>query len=673
MFLYALTVCLSAFLLFQIQPMIAKMILPWFGGSAAVWITAMLFFQTALLGGYLYAHWSTRSLKPKTQAVVHIFLLGSSLILLPITPALSWKPSGGEDPILRILGLLTVSVGLPYFLLSTTGPLIQTWYARNHQSSLPYRLFGLSNLASLLGLLAYPVLVEPNVTLRQQSISWSTAYVAFVVLDAFAAFISCRGVAINSQARNEATAQDAAHFRPPRVREQILWLLLAACASTLLLSVTNHLTQNVASIPLLWVLPLSLYLLTFVLCFDYERLYHRKVFTWLIVLALGGMAYGLSHWNSRTSLRLVIPAFSAGLFVCCMFYHGELVTRKPAPRYLTSFYLMLALGGALGGVLVGLVAPNVLPGYLDLPVALVACVILMIFVIDYRAWRVIVAVILVMAVYVVWAAGYYISSYTQSVRVMQRNFYGGLRVNENDTGTEDETRMLVHGTVDHGMQFTAPKRQGLPITYYGPESGVGLAVKSLRHSSLRMGIIGLGAGSLAAYAQPGDVLRFYEINPLVVELAHSEFSYLANCRGAAQVVLGDGRLSLEQEPDQKFDLFVVDAFSGDSIPVHLFTLQALKLYFLHLNPDGILALHITNTHLDLAPVVETLRRALGKHAVLITNEKDDEHKIYRATWALISSKPIKSSAIQRVSAELPFRQELRVWTDDYNNLFRILK
>jgi predicted O-methyltransferase YrrM len=673
MFLYALTISLSAFLLFQIQPMIAKMILPWFGGSAAVWITAMLFFQTALLGGYLYAHWCIRSLKPKTQAVVHALLLGSSLILLPITPALSWKPSGGEDPILRILGLLTVSVGLPYFLLSTTGPLIQTWYARKHQSSLPYRLFGLSNLASLLGLLAYPVLVEPNVTLRQQSIGWSTAYAAFVVLGAFAAFISSRGTVIDSWTQNEETSQDAASCRPPQVREQILWLLLAACASTLLLSVTNHLTQNVASIPFLWVLPLSLYLLTFVLSFDYERLYHREVYTWLMVLALGGMAYSLSHWNSRTNLRLVIPAFSAGLFICCMFYHGELVTRKPAPRYLTSFYLMVSLGGALGGVLVGLVAPNVLPGYLELPIALIACVILMLSVLDYRAWRVTIVVSFVAAVCVVWAAGYYISSYTKSVRVMQRNFYGGLRVNENDTGTEDETRMLVHGTVDHGMQFTAPKRQGLPITYYGRESGVGLAIKSLRHSSLRVGIIGLGAGSLAAYARPGDVLRFYEINPLVVKLARSEFTYLANCRGAAQVVLGDGRLSLEQEPNQKFDLLVVDAFSGDSIPVHLFTLPALELYFRHLKPDGILALHITNTHLDLAPVVETLRRVLGKHAVLISNEKDHEHKIYRAAWALVSSKPVTSSAIQRVGAGLPFRQELRVWTDDYNNLFQILK
>jgi len=671
MVLHSSIICLSAFLLFQVQPMIAKMILPWFGGSAAVWITAMLFFQTALLGGYLYAHWSIRSLKPKTQAVVHTLLLGTSLLLLPITPALSWKPSGGDDPILRILGLLTVSVGLPFFLLSTTSPLIQTWHARIHRSSLPYRLFGLSNLASLLGLLAYPVLVEPNATLRQQSLCWSASYAAFVVLAAVAAFMSCRGPVIDSCIKNEETSQDAASCRPPRVREQILWLVLAACSSTLLLSVTNHLTQNVASIPFLWVVPLSLYLLTFVLCFDYERLYHRKAFTWLMVLALGGMAYGLNHWNSQTNLRLVIPAFSAGLFICCMFCHGELMMRKPAPRHLTSFYLMLAIGGAIGGVLVGLVAPNALPGYFDLPIAIMACAILMLSVIDYRTWRV--AVSLAVAIYVVWSAGHYISSYAQSARVMLRNFYGGLRVNEYDAGTEDETRMLVHGTVDHGVQFTEPKRQGLPITYYGRKSGVGLAFKSLRHSSLRVGIIGLGAGSLAAYAQPGDVFRFYEINPLVERLAYSEFTYLANCRGVAQIVLGDGRLSLEQEPKQHFDLFVVDAFSGDSIPVHLFTLQALELYLRHLKPDGILALHITNKHLDLAPVLETLRRAMGKYAVLITNDSDDEHKIYRAVWALVSTKPIASSTIERVGARLPFRKELRVWTDDYNNLFQILK
>jgi len=673
MFLYASTIFLSAFLLFQIQPMIAKMILPWFGGSAAVWITAMLFFQTALLGGYLYAHWSIRKLDSRMQAVVHAFLLAASLALLPVGPALAWKPAGAEDPILRILALLMFSVGLPYFLLSTTSPLIQAWYARTHETALPYRLFGMSNLASLAGLLAYPVLVEPNITLRQQSLGWSAGYAIFAALCIITAFNSHRVPSAVASRENAGAKDDASDGRRPTAREQVLWLLLAGCASTLLLAVTNHLTQNVASIPFLWVLPLGLYLLTFILCFDYERFYHRKVFTWLMAVAVGGMAYGLGRWNSHTSLKIVIPAFSAGMFIGCMFFHGELVRRKPAPRYLTSFYLMLSLGGALGGLLVGLAAPRFLTGYFELPIALILCALTMLVLLEYRTWRFTLAISWATAIGVIVASGYYVSSYTDLARVMVRNFYGGLRVHVNDPGTINEARMLVHGTVDHGMQFTAPERRREHITYYGPESGVGLALRHLRRSRLRVGVIGLGAGSLASYAEPGDVFRFYEINPLVKTLARTEFTYLADCRGKTEVIMGDGRLSLEREPAQAYDLLAIDAFSGDAVPVHLLTRQALELYFRHLKPSGVLALHITNTHLDLEPVVERLGRTLGKHAVLITNDKDEERRVYRSRWALLSSRPLSSPKIRDAAEKLTSRPELRVWTDDYNNLFQILK
>ncbi|HEY6011519.1 MAG TPA: fused MFS/spermidine synthase, partial [Nitrospirota bacterium] len=422
----------------------------------------------------------------------------------------------------------------------------------------------------------------------------------------------------------------------------------------------------------LWVLPLGLYLLTFILCFDYERLYHRKVFTWLMAVALGGMAYGLSHWNSHTNLRIVIPAFSAGLFIGCMFFHGELVRRKPAPRHLTSFYLMLSLGGALGGLLVGLAAPLFLNGYFELPIVLTLCAIMMLTIIEYRTWRITLAVSWAVAVFVSGASWTYVSSYTGYARIMVRNFYGGLRVHVIDSGKATEARMLVHGMVDHGMQYTDPKRRREHITYYGPGSGVGLAIQHLRSSPLRVGVVGLGAGSLAAYAEPGDVFRFYEINPLVEMLSRTEFTYLADCRGKTEVIMGDGRLSLEREPQQHYDLLAIDAFSGDAVPVHLLTRQALELYFRHLKPSGILALHITNTHLDLAPVVDTLSRTLGTYAIKIVNEKNDGHKIYRATWALLSSRPL-APAIRAAGEELGSRPELRVWTDDYNNLFQILK
>jgi hypothetical protein len=683
MYLYAFTIFLSAFLLFQIQPMIAKMILPWFGGSASVWITAMLFFQSALLGGYLYAHWSVSRLTPRMQALAHAVLLAASFLLLPVAASAAWKPAGAEDPVLRIIGLLTASIGLPYFLLSTTSPLLQAWYSRRYSTALPYRLFGLSNLASLLGLLAYPVLIEPNVTLRHQSLGWSAAYAVFAALGIAAAAASRGAAAPDPRGTGEKTVADA-DCRPPGVIDQLFWLLLAGCASTLLLSVTNHLTQNVASVPFLWVLPLSLYLLSFILTFDYERLYNRRVFTWLMVLALSGMAYGLVGWNSHTNLKLVIPAFCAGLFVCCMFCHGELVKRKPAPQYLTSFYLMLSLGGALGGLLVGLAAPRVLPAYFELPITLMLCSVLLLLIVEYRRSRILLAVSWAAASAVILTSGYYMVVYQQSVSVMARNFYGGLRVNEYDRGTAAETRVLVHGTVTHGVQYTSPERRHETISYYGPGSGVYLAEKYLRRDliaqhpeaagpSLRVGVIGLGAGSLAAYARPGDVFRFYEINPLVEKLAWNEFTFLADCRGTVEVVLGDGRLSLEREPPQRYHLLVVDAFSGDAIPVHLLTREAIELYFRHLRPGGILALHITNTHLNLEPVVEKISTSLGRHAVLISTKLDEKRNIYHSRWALLTSRAIASPAIRKASEKLASRPDIRVWTDEYNNLFQILK
>ena len=670
MLLYTSTIFLSAFLLFQIQPMIAKMILPWFGGSAAVWITAMLFFQIVLLGGYLYAHWSARSLTPKTQAKVHLSLLLASLAFLPVWPSQAWKPTGTEEPMLRILCLLAFSVGLPYFLLSTTSSLIQVWYSRKFQKNIPYRLFALSNLASLVGLLAYPFLLEPHSTLRQQSICWSVAYAVFIVLCSTAALVASRHPS-GPWTEAEEFQPDEGAAAAPTLGNQTLCLLLAACASALMLSVTNHLTQNVASIPFLWILPLSLYLLTFILTFDLEWLYNRKVFVWLLSLTLVGMSYALSTWNSRTDLRQVICVFSAGLFICCMFCHGEIVQRKPAPRYLTSFYLVLSAGGALGGLLVGLAAPLLLPGYFELPIAMVVCAGLMLITVKGRTWSYTAYLSLVALLAVIYGQSRYIASYHRTSQVMKRNFYGSLRVMATGQGSADGVKSLVHGAVIHGNQFTRPERRREHTTYYGAQSGVGLALQSLRPAPLRVGVIGLGAGSLASFAETGDVFRFYEINPLVERLARSEFSYLNDCRGKLEVVIGDGRLALESEPPQHYDILVADAFSGDAIPVHLITEQALQLYFRHLKPEGILALHITNSHLDLQPVVDRLAAQLGKAAVVVINKDKNTQTV--SDWALLSAKPIKAPLITAVASRLQSRPGLRLWTDDYNNLFQILK
>ena len=670
MLIYAGTIFIGAFLLFQIQPMIDKMILPWFGGSAAVWITCMLFFQTWLLAGYIYAHLVVRYLKPKIQIVTHTALLCSSLLVLPIVPAVSWKPAGSEAPILRILGLLTVSVGLPYFLLSTTSPLLQAWYSRKYKTALPYRLFALSNLASLLGLLAYPFLVEPNITIRQQSIGWSSAYALFVLIAVATAWIS-RNVSADDICSISEQAADHPECRPPSLSEKLLWLLFAACASTMLLAVTNHLTQNVTSIPFLWILPLSLYLLSFILCFDYENLYSRNGYLWIMTLALGLMAYGLVNWNARTNLMLVIISFSAGLFAACMFCHGELVKRKPHPRFLTSFYIMLSAGGALGGLIVALAAPTLFSGYYELPASLAICAVLLFIVHLQRRWFNMVSSLVVVGVML--ASGYYVYTYQQTARALARNFYGMLRVNEYDKGEEIETRRLVHGAITHGVQFVDPEWRHDPISYYAPTSGVGMAIRHLRKPSLQIGVVGLGAGTLAAYAEPGDLFRFYEINPLVVKLAREEFTYLPDCRGTAEIILGDARLSLEQENNHQYDLLVIDAFSGDSIPAHLLTTQALELYFRRLNPDGILALHISNAHLDLEPVVEKLAVTLKKQAVLINNPEEEEEEIYSSDWVLMTSRPLGSPEITKAAAKLRSDPKMRVWTDDYNNLFQILR
>lgn len=672
--LFASTIFLSSFLLFQVQPMIAKMILQWFGGSAAVWTTCMLFFQMGLLGGYVYAHWSIRRLKPKAQMLLHVILIAASLAVLPVSIGQKWKPSGDGDPILNILGLLAASVGLPYFLLSTTNPLLQTWYARTYKEVLPYRFFSLSNLASLIGLLAYPFFIEPEITLRQQSIGWSFSYALFAGVCIASALYSIRGKVVEASVEADRIGISAKDVKRPAIREQGIWLLLSACPSVLLLSVTNHLTQNVAAIPFLWILPLILYLLSFVLCFDRKGWYNRNLYMWLLTAALGLISYGLTQWTSNTSIKLVIASYCISLFACCMFCHGELARRKPAPQHLTSFYLMLSLGGAFGGVFVGLFAPKVFQGFFELPLGIIFCALLL-FLVNYRRSWTAVVVCSILTIGVLIASGFYIFSFFDGSRIGVRNFYGALKVNEYSAGTEDEHRTLIHGTVTHGVQFTSPSLRNKKTTYYGPSSGVGLAIKNLQRGRRRVGIIGLGAGSLAAYARQGDVYRFYEINPQVEVLARKEFFYLSKRQGNIEVMLGDGRLLLEREPDQQYDLLVVDAFSGDSIPVHLLTVQAAKLYFRHLKPDGILALHITNSHLDLAPVAERISSELGKEAVLISDDGDDEEEIYGSDWVLLASKSnlLNRPPFKKAAIKIEPRLDLSSWTDDYNNLFQVLK
>lgn len=670
MLLYAYTIFASAFLLFLVQPVIAKMILPWFGGSASVWTTCMLFFQGVLLLGYLYSHWAVRTLKPKTQLWVHVGLLALSLAALPIAPSASWKPAGAEDPTFRIWGLLSVSVGLPYFLLSTTGPLIQAWYARTHHQAVPYRLFALSNLGSMLALLGYPVVIEPFVTSRNQALFWTGGYVLFTLLCAGAAWRASRADVQESAGSSRGDAGDG---RAPWT-SVALWIALPACASLMLLAVTNYMCQDVASIPFLWVVPLALYLLSFILCFEREGWYRPRVYEWLLAAAIGGMCYLYYGRDSDIPLRWVIVAFSAGLFVCCMFCHGEVARRKPAVRHLTFFYLMISLGGAVGSMLVALVAPRVFRAYYELPVGLVLCAVLALIVNrrDSVIYYSLISAALVMGFYMVKQSR---QMYSNNI-LMVRNFYGALAVAEEGSPGEPEAlRKLIHGTINHGQEFLDPERRRWPTTYYAPNSGVGVAIEHNRHSGQRVGVIGLGTGTLATYGRPGDYYRFYEINPLVIDIAHSYFFFLQDSQAKVDVALGDARLSLEREPPQNFDVLAVDAFSSDSIPVHLLTLEAFQIYFRHLRPDGVLAVHVSNRYLDLKPVVRNLADRLGRSCVLIDTEDGEGDGTFGSTWVLVTSNQrfLEDPDVKAESKEVPPRPDLPLWTDDYSNLFRILK
>jgi SAM-dependent methyltransferase len=681
MLLYALTIVVSAFLLFQLQPVIAKIILPWFGGSASVWTTCLLFFQMVLLLGYLYSHAAIRYLKPRAQMLLHGGLLVAAAAALPIYPNIAWKPVGALDPTMRILGLLAVTVGLPYFLLSTTGPLLQAWYARRYQGAMPYRLYALSNAGSMFALLSYPVLFEPSFTTHQQSGMWSWSFGGFAALCAITAWVSRGGEGFIL--KEELAGGSAC----PTKRTYAMWLLLPALTSVLLLAVTNHLSQNVAAIPFLWVLPLSIYLLTFILCFEGEGWYRRNPYLQLLAVALGSMTYALTiDMTSNVPIKVMLPLFGVGLFTCCMVCHGELARLKPDPKYLTHFYLMLSAGGALGGLLVGFVAPHFLNALYEMPVSMVACAALVSYVLRQdeeltwiRRWPGVLAtgaLTLALAGYVGWQ----IKQTVSGSRLLVRNFYGGLKVKDTGgAGSFRATRTLTNGTINHGEEFLNIARRDLPTTYYGPNTGLGIAIREKQKAgAVRIGVIGLGTGTTAAYGRLGDYVRYYEINPLVLELAKKEFYFLADCKAKLDVAMGDARLSLEQElregRAQNFDVLAVDAFSSDSIPVHLLTKEAMELYFRHLRPDGILAVHISNRYLNLQPVLEGEVNATGKIARVVETEDDDTQDVFGATWVLITS-PVTGFPGETLTSSAPLdtKRTVRLWTDEYSNLFQILK
>jgi hypothetical protein len=799
---YALVIFISAFLLFQVQPLISKFILPWFGGGPAVWTTCMLFFQSLLFAGYAYAHFSVKRLKPATQGLVHVILLVAALaVSLPsIAPSAWWKPEGSDYPTWRIMALLAVNVGLPYLLLSATGPLLQAWFTRSFVGRSPYRLYALSNVGSLLGLLSYPFLVEPALDSYAQSSFWSWGFAIFVVLCGFVAIYiwrSERAAPAKSepdvlQARLASTAADSS----PAWYQPLLWVLLPAFASTTFLATTNHVCQDVAVIPFLWVVPLSLYLLSFIVAFDHERWYVRPVFA-VAGLAFLYLASGtpdfeteLGSGDSKTKVTLMnftkeavewwrrpspdatanngegekdadasanettesdykfdpevdyvgeLVIHFAALFCVCMICHGELVRIRPPPTYLTSFYLMISAGGAVGGIFVSLIAPVVFDTFYEWKLAIFGGLILtaVTFLLStgifqhfdeasaprpsagrwsFGLWM---ATLLVVAVPWLVLSGIAWSDLMKMHRpdddeviAQVRNFYGAVRVEEESEEDSESgksvafSRTLYNGRIIHGLQFLDEDRR-LPTTYYSTDSGVGRAIGYFKSQpDMRVGAVGLGTGTLAAYnVEPGHYFRFYEINPEVEDLAWNYFTYLEDAKGKVDVVLGDARLSLERDAEkgsQRFDVLVLDAFSGDAIPTHLLTRESFEIYLKHVDiNDGIIAVHISNKYLDLVPVVRGLtehfqlgsvrihvdgagRGAYSSEWICVTNNRvflethadSDEYDGKRLPSFMFYASPRDDDGAltQPHAAFQTIRSWPRsiLWTDAYSNLFDIV-
>lgn len=682
--LLAAVIFVGAFLLFQVQPLIGRYLLPWFGGTPEVWTTCMLFFQVFLLAGYAYAHYLLRL--PRRQVAIHLILLAASIVFLPIFPQDSFRPAAGDNPILKILLICTATVGLPYLVLSATSPLVQGWFARILPGRNPYRLYALSNAGSLLALVTFPFIFEPLLTRRQTVYVWSGGFAVFALLCAAAALI-CGRKSGNTESSEVKPQDESAGSK----RERLLWIALPAAASVELLAVTNKITQDIAVIPFLWVLPLALYLLSFIICFEHQRWYKRWLWVPLFIAGIAGVIYARVYEQEIYDVRLLIGLHLLMLFACCMVCHGEVYRMRPGVRHLTVFYLMISIGGALGGFFVAVIAPLIFNVYIELWLGLLAAAMFLLMAEDVsrrqtvempsqqhasvkrRRWL-IAALIIVGAAGIVFMGRRTIDH--QRAIENRRNFFGVLTVWEEAWDNPEEHKLLLqHGTTFHGLQFQSPEKRDIPTAYYTPDSGIGLVMRNYKvDQPRRIGIVGLGVGTIAVYGQADDFIRFYEINKDVENLARQYFTYLRDSAAKVEVKLGDARLTMENESPQTYDVLVVDAFSSDAVPVHLLTKEAMDVYLKHLQPGGILAFHISTMHLDLQSVVMRLGEESGLHTAWIEGFEDESAGGLASDWILLSREQtfLDSEPIKR-AATFSGRKDVMLWTDDHINLLQILK
>ncbi len=683
-------VFLAATLLFVVQPLAARSLLPWYGGAPMVWAVALFFFQAVLLGGYLYAHLLVTRLAPRVQLVVHgAFLALAALASLPPLPGPGWAPDGGEAPAGWILLTLLVTLGPAFFALAATTPLVSAWVARAGPSAAGdpkatgvYRLYALSNAGSLIGLALYPLLLEPLLGLGAQGRLWSAGFVAFAALTFLAGVASVRARAGDPEPAVPAVRPRLGDFH-------VSAFLLAAAGSLALVAVTTHLTRDVAAVPFLWIAPLALYLLTFILAFRGGDPYPRRFLVPLLLVSVAACFYvwfqDITYGLERALLAHAVASLGF-LFVGCWIAHGEIVRRKPAPSRLTGFYLSMTAGGALGGLLASIGSPLLFPNVWEYPLALVLAVLVAFSVatpprdaFQSLARKAIPAATLGVAIAI---------SALEHRRPLTatRNFFGVVRVMEAYPGTPEWRRDMWHGGIAHGSQWFAPGRRREPTLYY--YEGTGIEAVLNRHPNrrlvrpLRVAVVGLGTGSIVVHGRRGDLFRFYELDPQVVQAARDSFTFLDDAPADVEVVLGDGRLSLLREEsagEEGFDVIVLDAFAGDAIPVHLLTAEAFDLYRSRLAPTGTIAVHISNRHVDLAPVIRAQALRLDLLSLLTVSDPDPDLFHYTATWVVLSlntdliTDPSLLGRAEPWTGEAADPDDRFLWTDDHSNLLDVLR
>ncbi|MFK7825589.1 MAG: fused MFS/spermidine synthase [Oligoflexales bacterium] len=702
---FALNIFLGAFLVFLVQPLIARYILPWFGGSRSVWSASMLFFQVGLLGGYAYAFGVSKFFKIDKQIWVHACLLILSAFWLPITPDGSLKPDVSSSPAADVLFLLLFTVGVPYAILSATGPLYQHWLAIWKPNKSPYVFYSLSNLGSLLGLLIYPFAVEPNLYLQSQTVLWSVFYSVFIFIS-LCMLLALGLLKLKNQEKTTDTIikqeEKADETSYNKVCDLILWVSLSACGTALLLSTTDFMCQDLAVIPFFWIIPLCLYLLTFIITFAGDRFYLRWIWFPLLLLIMQPL-FGLlkDHYNyDRGDLVTNVLIYIFGMFAAVMVCHGELFKLRPKADRLTLFYLMVSLGGAAGGFFITFIAPMIFSEYWEFPLSFIACLGLTALsflrssgfnISKSSALRENLPIagfigLLFLGQGILFSIKFidFRNTFSENVLAKYRNFYGVARVVEEGRRSKKHRFELIHGHIDHGTQLQGKKKRKIATTYYSKISGVGTAIlrhpKQLTDKAMKVGIIGLGAGTLGAYVRDLDEYIFYEIDPNIEKLARTHFTFLKHEKSPPKVVLGDGRTSLERELKDNgslnFDVMVIDAFSGDAIPIHLLTLEAFKLYQNHLATGGVIAFHISNRHFNLEPLLYHTAKTLNMQALLIDSRSLKKLAIRGATWALLTNNKefIEDKlVIKSLDSWDKWKNfDPIVWTDDYSSLVSLL-